>query len=100
MKQLLYGLFSLAGAFGLWTLLAAAQPLGPDTLPAVLVEGTTMLDLNLAKGTGIGFAGLAADTPVAILEVSGAWLLLEFPTQTGGPTWVNSAGIVSCKVRR
>jgi hypothetical protein len=101
MKQLLYGLFSISGAFGLWALLASAQ--GSDSevaLPSALSEGSALLALNLVDGTGEGFAGLAADTPVTVLEVDGTWLLLEYPNQVGGPAWVNSQGIVSFQTRR
>ena len=99
MKLFLPTLFTLAGAFALFSLTSASSAPGPSSALSGISEGTTMRSLNMMKGTAGGFTGLRSDTPVTVLKVEGDWILVDYPAQVGGPTWLNQNAIISYQER-
>ncbi|MFT5059428.1 MAG: hypothetical protein ACI89E_002212 [Planctomycetota bacterium] len=99
MKQFLTGLFATAGVFALFTLLSASPAPALVRGGNGITQGTTLRSLNLIKGTGGGFAAVSADTPVTVVRVEGDWILVDYPAQVGGDTWLNQSAIISYQVR-
>lgn len=88
-------LLGAATALGLAWLTSAASPQA-GLKPSSLRQGNVVFGLQLMKGLD----GLEARTPVTIRDRDGAWLLIDYPTKTTGPIWINTNLIVSLRTDR
>jgi hypothetical protein len=79
---------------GTW-LLSAMEPAPSGLQAGGLVAGSKVFGFNLLKGEGSGIKGLTDASPVAVRERSGRWALIEFPSLTTGPVWVNTDLVIS-----
>ena len=95
MRTLPAFLLGAATALGLVWLTSAATPQA-GLKPTSLRQGNVIFGLQLMKGLD----GLEPRTPVTIRDKDGDWLLIDYPTKTTGPIWVNTNQIVSLRTDR
>lgn len=93
-------LLGAAAALALCWLVSAAAPAASPELPTQLKTGGTVFGFDVLSGGGKGLAGLSPETPVTVREMSGDWILVDFPTQKSGPVWVNGNMLVSFRTNR
>ena len=63
-------------------------------------DGGTLFGFTVLKGQQPNLDGLGARSPVTIRKVMGNWVLIDYPTMTTGPVWVNLQNVVSFRVER
>ena len=87
-------------ALGASWLVSAAAPNTPDKMPGGVTKGGVVFGLNLQAGATKGMKNLTENTPVTLMEIDGGWILVDFPGQSTGPVWINSAAVISYRTNR
>jgi hypothetical protein len=75
-----------------------ASPQG--SVPVELRKGGTLFGFSVLRSTQPALDGLSPATPVSIRDVKENWILVDYPTQTSGPAWVNVDNVVSFRTNR